>query len=283
MTFNTGKRPLAPVTFPIKNERECKWIFNYLCSSQINTIDHSAVNYEAQRKEINKSINEWNASASLKSEFVSDVLDKCYNVLIPESDFDWINKQNKRLYRWLHAYLVTFHNVPLNHNITFDSYRRDIVKYFDTCQSTLSEKKQFLLKLQGYWEKDFKIGETFEWLDGGNVKWAWKYFKSKDIPHEAISFIKESDRFDVVITMFDLWDAHIDTKRLFIVNMKKAFNQKKQRDKLDGKKAYNIVMSEDIKQKLDALAIHHDRKINQTLEHLINKEHEKLLTIQENK
>jgi hypothetical protein len=286
MTSNLGEpvpEPLftEPVRFSINNERECNWIYNYLCSSQFNIINRSLLNYKDRKKEINQSISLWDASPSIKELFVSDTLKKCSEALIPEREFEWIGKQNKRLYRWLHAYLATFHGVPLNHNITFESYRRDIVTFFDNYPVTQIEKKELMGKLQDHWDVRFRHGDTFQWLDGKNVelvKWAWTYLESnKKISHDKISFIDETEKYDGLTTMLDLWDAHVDTKKRFIDKMKKALSQKKQRDKQDGKKAYNIVMSEDIKQKLNDVAELREMKINQTLEYIINKEYERVL------
>ena len=69
-----------------------------------------------------------------------------------------------------------------------------------------------------------------------------------------------------------------DRKALIIGGMKRAWSQKKFRDKdkKEGKKAYSISMTEKTKQKLDSLAEHKGLKINETIEMLIRNEFEKL-------
>jgi len=282
MTFNAGIRPLAPVTFSIKNDRECNWIFKYICSlpnSHISDLD-AIISPEARKQTINDSLDDLKMNFADRKDWVDRISARCAEALIPESEFEWIDEQNEILYRWLHAYLIFHHVAPFMNAVNFEEYRKDIITFFDISLKTRLEKQNFLSQLKGYWEIYFRVGEKFKWLDKNDrrlVEWAWNYFKSNNIPLGFTSFSKESEVYVGLIVMFELWEAHTDTKKLFIFNMKKALSQKKQRDKLDGKKAYNIVMSEDIKQKLDALAKEQDRKINQTLERLINKEYEKLL------
>jgi hypothetical protein len=73
------------------------------------------------------------------------------------------------------------------------------------------------------------------------------------------------------IGYFDIWPAnHPAEKKLFIQSMKKAWAQKKHRDKMQGKKAYSMVMSTDIKGKLDEMAIKNELHRNELLEHIIN-------------
>lgn len=277
MTFNLEAK--APATFPIKNERECNWVYNYMLSIEYSPTDPNAISYESRKQAINKSFVAWDDEEVYKDEFVRDTLEKCSNALIPESQFEWIDNQNECLCRWLHAYLTVHHRAPFTYPTSPDECRQDIITFFDVNPVALSDKENFLLKLKGYWGKFFQEGEKFKWLDKDDialVEWAWNYSKTKKLPMELLSVLKESERHVALIIIFDQWKAGPDTKKLFIIQMKKALNQKKQRDKRDGKKAYNIIMDEGIKEKLNALAKHHDRKINQTLERLINNEYQKV-------
>ena len=51
--------------------------------------------------------------------------------------------------------------------------------------------------------------------------------------------------------------------------MKDAWSQKKSRDRNNGKKSYNFVMDKGIKSKLGAIAKHHKKTINETIQLLI--------------
>ncbi len=58
------------------------------------------------------------------------------------------------------------------------------------------------------------------------------------------------------------------------MNMKKACDQKKYREKLKDKKPLNTFINEDSKQRLDWLAKQRGQNINKTLEWLIDKEYD---------
>jgi hypothetical protein len=278
MDINFSDLIKSKVTFTIKNERECNWIFDHLRNEHnFHIINPDAVSYEARRATINESVEASKFEFSERKRWIAEKSVLCSEALIPESEFEWINKEDKVLYSWVHAYLVAFYAMPLKQNTTFDEYRKDIIACFDNLSLSRIDKERLLLDVKMYWNDFLSGGETFRWLDENNkelIKWAWKYFDSKKIPIASIS--DKTATYGGIIAAFYLWKALPDSKELFIVKMKKALNQKKQRDKRDGKKAYNIVMSEDIKQKLNDLAEYHDRKINQTLERLINEEYERV-------
>lgn len=284
MALITSNNP--SVTFSIKSERECNMIFDILLRREIYGIgasfpimDPSIKSYEARKNMINESLMLWNVDDNNKKLYISKVLSLCAEALLPESKFKWINKDNELLYKWVHAEIAYKERFNLYYRRdTFEEYYDDIVGYVDKLQNR-NEKESLLFNLQSSWLNFFKLGEKFKWIDQGNeslVKWAWDYCHSKNIPLNFIPVAKETERYVSLIIMFNHWDAHPDTKSLFLVHIKKALNQKKQRDKRDGKKAYNIVMSEDIKGKLNTLAEHHDRKINQTLERLIKQEYDRV-------
>jgi hypothetical protein len=77
-----------------------------------------------------------------------------------------------------------------------------------------------------------------------------------------------------VITTIDLAD-NLDRKALLIDKMKKAWSQKKFREKSNGKKPYSISMTQNTKQKLNALAEEHEMKINEMVELLIQNEYQR--------
>lgn len=83
--------------------------------------------------------------------------------------------------------------------------------------------------------------------------------------------INANEKLVNAIDYFDVWPAtHPAEKKLFIQNMKKAWAQKKHRDKMQGRKAYGMVMSTDIKTKLDSMAADSNMHRNELLEYMIN-------------
>nr|WP_289137542.1 hypothetical protein [uncultured Halomonas sp.] len=80
--------------------------------------------------------------------------------------------------------------------------------------------------------------------------------------------------YDVLEVSTVTGQDHGDTKRIFLMNMKKACDQKKYREKLKDKKPLNTFINEDSKQRLDWLAKQRGQNINKTLEWLIDKEYD---------
>ena len=285
-SFSSAKKDSSPIAVPIKNERECRFIFNRLrriripqVEPEFRLLDLSVESYEARKRIIDKSFKDWKVNDERKKQYVSKVLSECHEALLPENEFEWIDKTNECQCRWIHAHLTFYHNAPFNYETSPDKCKKDIIYFLDIEYSSLNDKKQFLLQLKSGWNHFFQEGERFKWLNKDDialVEWAWNYSKSKNLPMNMLPILSEREMHIALIIIFEHWKVGIDTKKLFIINIKKAFNQKKQRDKLDGKKAYNIVMGEDIKEKLNDLAKYHELKINQTLERLINIEYERV-------
>lgn len=139
-------------------------------------------------------------------------------------------------------------------------------------------KSLMLQDLQKYWGITYQL-ESFKWLchkDVNQCEWAWNYLinsKEYAIPTWFIPTpTNHTQMHDATIVAFDVWKTAVDTKKLFMLKMKKAWSQKKHRDSMVGKKAYSIVMSDSVKDKLDNLATIHGKKKNEVVEWLINQE-----------
>ncbi|PSU34071.1 hypothetical protein [Photobacterium lutimaris] len=79
-----------------------------------------------------------------------------------------------------------------------------------------------------------------------------------------------AERLNLAIYQFDNWNVSPADKQLLIIKMKRAWSQKKRRDKLEGRKAYSILMSTDVKSKLDEMAYEQGCHRNTLLEKIIN-------------
>lgn len=76
----------------------------------------------------------------------------------------------------------------------------------------------------------------------------------------------------------DLWDDAPDTKRLFLLNLNKAWNQQKLRQSRTDKKALNTYLKNETKMRLDILATHYNMRISDVLEKLINEHYRQELS-----
>ncbi|QIR94353.1 hypothetical protein FR729_15480 [Vibrio alginolyticus] len=159
--------------------------------------------------------------------------------------------------------------------------RNDIIDSFHCSELKLSEQKEVIVDLLEKWKPIFSDKRIVNWLLKDDVKqheWVWEYLSKFDskLTQEVWSPTNDNELKSAIISLFDLLHDQPDRKTLLIGNMKRAWSQKKFRDKNEGKKAYSISMTESTKQKLDTLAEHKGLKINETVELLIRNEFKNL-------
>ena len=109
-------------------------------------------------------------------------------------------------------------------------------------------------------------------------EWAWNYLVSDySLNTGYINPFLPLEAHSAVIACLDHWSPYSPAeKELFLIKMKKSWGQKKHRDKQVDRKSYNFVLNVNTKEKLDKLAIKHDKKKNEMIEFLINNEFNKL-------
>jgi hypothetical protein len=112
------------------------------------------------------------------------------------------------------------------------------------------------------------LTSTKDWLDWIELKdkkqceWALTYLNKHSISSDQLRTTSDIERINKTLNYRD-----IDSATLFIIKMKAAWNQKKSRDKSNGRKAYSFVMDTKIAAKLKEIS--GDNPLYQTLEELI--------------
>jgi hypothetical protein len=215
--------------------------------------------------------------------------------------FRWIDKKDERLCNWVWCYLKSKTKKTeagleqetskessffLLAEKTFSTDRDnaadrhiDILDAFYNGEADTQQQQDLLEELKAKWQ-EIRFNETIvNWLEENNPSqwtWAWSYLQNITqrpleqawIPANAI------EKKAVVIATIDLSD-NVDRKALIIDKMKKAWSQKKFREKSSGKKPYSISMTLNTKQKLNALAEEKNMKINEMVEYLVRNEYKK--------
>jgi len=174
--------------------------------------------------------------------------------------------------------------LPLNLFTTVQRYT-NILRFFELWNHGLEEKELTINQLQQAWHEVLCL-ETFFWItkkesnQEKKEEWFFNYMANK-LPNinfwagALLKGINVNENLINAIGYFDVWPAtHPAEKKLFIQSMKKAWAQKKHRDKMQGRKAYSMVMSTDIKEKLDSMSIDSDMHRNELLEEMIKHCHE---------
>ncbi|EBU0430660.1 hypothetical protein QFV92_000266 [Salmonella enterica] len=158
-------------------------------------------------------------------------------------------------------------------------------------------KKQLLEKFKEQWKTIYSKPLPLKWLpdDEDAVLWAWnnlqKIQQEKPATLAGLSFSLSSQELTTWFTplshherclalraALDLWDDAPDTKRLFLLNLNKAWNQQKLRQSRTDKKALNTYLKNETKMRLDILATHYNMRISDVLEKLINEHYHQELS-----
>lgn len=212
-------------------------------------------------------------------ELAEQILGKFRQQALPDELLKWITQDNPRLCYWIQAYLFNDPRIAYpDINISTSPYTGvdNTILAFDL--SPLPNKKNMLEEMKNLWSIIFNNQKRHKWIDPKNttqIDWLWDYLNKKINLISPPPITDEKDKYTVLVGYFDLnynnfeFIYHIDKS-------KQAWSQKKHRDKREGKKAYNFVLSDESKTKLNAIAAHKDQKINETLEKLINKVHAEL-------
>lgn len=247
-----------------------------------------------------------------KNSYLSELISKAKHQLLPIEKFNWIKNDERACY-WVFGNIILgyqshyiknmlsdapspsnlgFTETYTNHKERFDALVRyiDIYNLYDFSH----EKKSILLDLlKRKWGEMHCRRKPFTWLKKENTdqcRWAWEYIKSYEIypEHQGLKTISsylplaynynpldKNEMYFSIYAAFDLWETHADTKTVFLNKFNKAWHQKKLRDSREGKKVCNLVLSEEVKNKLDKMAENKNMKINKFVEMLIENEFEK--------
>lgn len=155
-------------------------------------------------------------------------------------------------------------------------------------------KAQVMEKLKDQWKTIYSKPLPLKWLpdEEDAVLWAWNnlhkvqkdktgYISSLYMGLKAPGLttwftpLNHAERNLALRAALDLWDDAPDTKRLFLLNLNKAWNQQKLRQSRTDKKALNTYLKNETKMRLDFMAERSGVRISDFLEKLINDHYRK--------
>lgn len=141
---------------------------------------------------------------------------------------------------------------------------------------------QIIELMKHIWLEIFQHNHLGDWLkqkDTEQCDWAWNYIKNSEHSRYFTTWppINHDEKYFAIQAVFDhgSWE-NPDKVNLLLNSMKKAWSQKKFRDKSEGKKPYSVTMTTKTKDRLDELVLHHELKITDIIERLIKEEYEKV-------
>ena len=285
------------------SERECAFYTDYLLKNiRSASLKNLRGNSQAERvKKLNEEIENLISKKRAPQNFASQMRTAFKASQLPFSYFRWIDKKDERLCNWAWCYLksTTKHSEPeseqnqttenlflLLSEKAFNTERAnasdrhmDILDAFYNGEADTQQQQDLLEELKAKWQ-EIRFNETIvNWLEENNPSqwiWAWSYLQNITQRPLKQAWIPatEAEKKAAVIATIDLSD-NVDRKALIIDKMKKAWSQKKFREKSSGRKPYSISMTLNTKQKLNALAEEKNMKINEMVEYLVGNEYRK--------
>jgi hypothetical protein len=251
---------------------------------------------------------------SERTRLIAELEQACTANILPISHFDWL-KEDKRAAFWLWAYINQTQDnmlgVPTTNNTLDNMYNKlglsnspcnhqerlsliiSFMDRFPVLPQAIGFKESLLEKFKEKWKCVYAQPIPLKWLpdEEASVQWAWeslqKHFSniSGTSSPMFLSTLKlthwftpynHDERLLAVRAALDLWVDTPDSKRLFLLNLNKAWNQRKLRQQRTDKKAVNTYLRNETKAHLDSLAAHYNMRISDVLEMLIKERHQQI-------
>lgn len=159
---------------------------------------------------------------------------------------------------------------------------KEVIRKFDVeLFANHDFKKQYIERVKNNWSECLLYKRDHRWIDRTNetqITWAWEH-----LPARLFSFFQQPTSIDeqylAIVGAIDTWSGHPADLAQIIDKAKRAWSQKKHRDKRGDKKAYSFVISQEAKSNLDAIARLTEKKLSDVIEEVIYKEVERLKAV----
>ena len=204
------------------------------------------------------------------------------NYLVPEVHLDWIDESDRQFVWIKNGFYSHF---PSNQVSRFRKLefvpqyltgRARSIAIFDYSFSLTGisndERISFYELLRSAWKQNTRLDRHFSWLDkdeGGCYSFLWDWMQSRT------PLVTGRTRFfngDGLLGFFDQMDLPDLEKVLLIQKAQRAWNQRRQREKMKGRKQCNFVLSNSVILKLEKLSLKHGLSRTEIVELIIDSE-----------
>lgn len=247
-------------------EREFAWLWMFLKRTRRTELDPNLFGSHQARDQMAFVLN---TSPQVKEQ----VLGMMKSHLLPDQAFSWITQESRQL-RWLDHELTKherYYSITLPPQL---AGRERLIMRIDALDIPPTEKLLFLNRMEQDWGRLRGTDKMFAWFkakdqaDRCSTAWEWL---STHYPSHTSGKASFKGYLDL-LSFFDQTNWGDAEKDLCVLKIKRRWGQKAYREKLQDKKQYNFVLSDETNQKLDQLAKKHALKRNQILEILIKTE-----------
>ncbi len=295
--------------------RRCQFCLAYLNNTRHMPISNCDQNdIHSCQMAIDDMISMVTSNKNERSRLIAELEQACAANILPISHFDWF-KEDTRAAFWLWAYIYQAEDntlgMPFKNNSFDNMYNRlglssspcnhqgrlsliiTFMDRFTVSPQAIGFKENLLERLKEKWKYVYAQPIPLKWLpnEEASVQWAWeslqKHFpltfgantsmfsSARQLTHWFTPY-NHDERLLAVRAALDLWVDAPDSKRLFLLNLNKAWNQRKLRQQRTDKKAVNTYLRNETKAHLDSLAAHYNMRISDVLEMLIKERHQQI-------
>lgn len=212
--------------------------------------------------------------------------DECFSNRLDESEFKWIDYNDKRMIYWLlemigeRYIVVTFAETIFDQSLL--TTREQIELAFDSSEVSISIKKDIMISLRKTWSSFIEIDPSLRWVDKKDdeqCRWLVDEIKGSDlapwISPDLQSPIDNEDRYLLVINALDRSGVPFNFKTLFLGKIKEKWNRKK--NKVDTEKVQcNLSVNELTHKNIRELANDRGLKMGKFIDALVAEEMERL-------
>lgn len=185
----------------------------------------------------------------------------------------------------------SYRTIEINHNGYIIEQIYDLFDNYQIGDNYVDKHKKinYIENIRLLWSAICDQDSYTDWLEesnGGQIKWAKKYLKDKNLYLDNIKgTFSDQQKKAVILASIDLIELKSGilkkseyqeslAKNKFVDRMKKSWAQKKLRDSGEARKSYHLALKENVKDKLDEMARIDNKKPVDMLELLIESAYE---------
>lgn len=268
LNIKDGLQELFPAE--ASNLRFVNWLWNYALLDSRFVVDSNLFDSSVMRESLASTIRISRAdigyirSAWGRAEF-------------PDSELEWISKNNSRLIKWMNIKLHDFIEIKSTALLSNLSERDAILSRIDCCALSLEEKRSAMQKMYRAWINIRSLDNIFNWFIGSDAARKLKFAEEELIARQRWV---EAERLSIgsheeLLSYFDIYIPDALQKHLLVDSMKKKWGVREYRSRLVGKRQLNVVLDDSIIELLGALATKHKIKKAEVIETLLRMEEER--------
>jgi len=179
--------------------------------------------------------------------------------LVPDPCLKWIDKEGVRIIYWLRKYIE--HNLGVTINQGIHPLQKDAIIYnIDTWNNGVNEKIEFISTMKSSWKFHIQRDGITAWLKGKPESEICDIALDclrRSIKAESVSDIR-IENFTDLLCFFDNSNLEIVELEKIKEKIKNRWNQRNYREKHDGKKQCNLLLTSKGMARLERLAKEHN-------------------------